>query len=137
MMKFLAVPAFLGAIALVKADYTAFHWINTTISTDVTVGTEIFLEWTSRDYTGPFNLSVLAFNVTPEYYYPGPFGQVPVYDSASTTLANPPFAAGGTFTWKAEPIDASGTWTGHQFLYQIGAGFPDQSSSSAGAFYLA
>ncbi|KAI1120593.1 hypothetical protein F5Y10DRAFT_258066 [Nemania abortiva] len=140
MMKLFAFPAFLGAIALVKADYTAFHFINTTIPTDVTdvtVGTEIFLEWTAKDYTGPFTLSVLAFNVTPEYYTPGPFGQIPTYDSKRVILANPPSAASGTFTWKAEPVDASGTWTSRQFLYQVDAVFPDQSSSSAGAFYLA
>ncbi|KAF2967777.1 hypothetical protein GQX73_g5827 [Xylaria multiplex] len=137
MMKLFLIPAFLGAIALVKADITGFHWVNTTIPTDVTIGSEIFLEWTAKDYTGPFTLSVLAFNVTPKYYTPGPFGQLPVYDSASIVLADPSSAAGGKFTWKAEPVDASGTWTGRQFLYQIDAGFPDQSSSSAGAFYLA
>ncbi|TGJ83407.1 hypothetical protein E0Z10_g5366 [Xylaria hypoxylon] len=137
MMKLLSVPALLGAIALVKADYTGFHFINTTIPTDVTVGTEIFLEWTAKDYTGPFVLSVLAFNVTPKYYTPGPFGLIPAYDTASINLADPPSAAGGKFTWKAKPVDASGTWTSRQFLYQIDAGFPDQSSSSAGAFYLA
>ncbi|KAI0536308.1 hypothetical protein GGR58DRAFT_503422 [Xylaria digitata] len=131
--------AFLSAIALVKADYTAFHWRNTTIQTDVTVSTEIFLEWTAKGYTGPFTLSVLAFNDPHlrDNYTPGPFGQLPVYDSASIILAGPPSAAGGKFTRKAEPVDASGTWTGRQFLYQIDADFPDQSSSSAGAFYLA
>ncbi|GAW27144.1 hypothetical protein SAMD00023353_7500140 [Rosellinia necatrix] len=52
--------------------------------------------------------------------------------------ANPPSsAAGGTFIWKAEPVDASGTWTDRQSLYQIDADFPDRSSLSAGAFYLA
>ncbi|KAI0816345.1 hypothetical protein GGR55DRAFT_674548 [Xylaria sp. FL0064] len=121
--------AFLGAVSVVEAGYTAFHWINTNIPEDVTVGTEIALEWTGQDYTGAFTISVLAFNVTPEYYEPGAFGQIPVYD-------NPPSAGGGTFTWKAEPVDASGTWTGSQFLYQIDALFPDESSSSAGAFYL-
>ncbi|GAW23590.1 hypothetical protein ANO14919_131640 [Xylariales sp. No.14919] len=135
-MKLLALPALLSAAALVKADYTAFRWTNAEIPTNVPVGTEIALEWTAKDYTGPFELSVLAFNITPKYYTPGPFGQVPVFGTAEITLAGPPSAAGGTFTWKAAPVDAAGTWTGSQFLYQIDAGFPDQSSSSAGAFYL-
>ncbi|RWA08962.1 hypothetical protein EKO27_g6152 [Xylaria grammica] len=135
-MKLLALSALLGATALVKADYTAFRWTNAAIPTNVPVGTEIALEWTAKGYTGPFELSVLAFNITPKYYTPGPFGQVPVFDTAEITLADSPSAASGTFTWKAAPMDAAGTWTGSQFLYQIDAGFPDQSSSSAGAFYL-
>ncbi|KAI1353040.1 hypothetical protein F5Y01DRAFT_277615 [Xylaria sp. FL0043] len=136
MMKLLALPAFLGAFSVVEAGYTAFHFINTNIPDDVPVGTEIPLEWTSKDYTGAFTLSVLAFNVTPEYYIPGTFGQIPIYDYKKIILANPPSAGGGTFTWKAEPVDASGTWTGSQFLYQIDAIFPNEDSSSAGAFYL-
>jgi hypothetical protein len=88
MMKLLAVPAFLGAIALVTADYTAFRFISPTIPTDVTVGTEIFLEWTAKDYTGPFTLSVLAFNTTPAYYETTPVGSFPIYDSKEITLAS-------------------------------------------------
>ncbi|KAJ8106777.1 hypothetical protein ONZ43_g6945 [Nemania bipapillata] len=137
MLKLFTVPALLGALALVKADYTAFHFINTTITTDVKVGTEIYLEWTSKDNTGPFTLSVLAFNVTPSSYTSTPLGSYPNYDSKSIVIATPPSAAGGTFTWKAEPIDAAGTWTSRQFLYQIDADLSEYESSSAGAFYLA
>ncbi|KAI0974754.1 hypothetical protein F4678DRAFT_457867 [Xylaria arbuscula] len=63
----------------------------------------------AQDDTGPFTLSVLAYNGTPEYYELGPFGQFPVFDELSINLAEPPSAADGNFTWKVEPVDASGT----------------------------
>ncbi|KAI0509015.1 hypothetical protein F5B22DRAFT_618849 [Xylaria bambusicola] len=87
-MKLFTVSALLSAVILVKADYTAFHFLNRTIPENVPVGTEIDLEWVSKDYTGPFDLSVLAFNTTPYGYTPGPFGQYPLFDSKTLYLAS-------------------------------------------------
>lgn len=86
-MKLFPFSALLGAVALVKADYTAFHFLNRTIPTNVAVGTEIDLSWTSQDYTGPFLLIVNAFNINPIGYQSTPFGQIPLYDGKTVNLS--------------------------------------------------
>ncbi|KAJ3567865.1 hypothetical protein NPX13_g6624 [Xylaria arbuscula] len=136
-MKLLTFSTFLGAIALVKADYPAFHFLNRTIPDNVPVGTEIDLEWTSQQYTGPFPLSLYAFNTTPYGYHDvGPWGSIPLYESKEVNLTQIPSAASGTYIWIAEPIDEAGVWTGPEFLYEINAIFPDGSVGGAGAFHL-
>ncbi|KAI1362154.1 hypothetical protein F5Y08DRAFT_341976 [Xylaria arbuscula] len=136
-MKLSTFSTFLGAIALVKADYPAFHFLNRTIPDNVPVGTEIDLEWTSQQYTGPFPLSLYAFNTTPYGYHDvGPWGSIPLYESKEVNLTQILSAASGTYIWIAEPIDEAGVWTGPEFLYEINAIFPDGSVGGAGAFHL-